>query len=300
MNKIFSILPSDITVATFATFGSSTKYRDYTAMHTEMSKRCFRGGVPLLTYSFKECSSPNIDTVSRFYPMRKGAGYWAWKPELIKKALFESSTRYLLYLDVDLRVRRLDSLMVDPSFAETGVALFETRENLSDWCSKRCLRRFKLPRQGAEKIFSASAILIDSKMGQAIDFLDIWDRSLRDYRLTLDPVFTFNTNHRHDQSVLSCLIATSQINTGKFAQGFYQTGVDNGDQTIDSAWLIHGEVRSDEYLAISSRLKAWRSLIFHKYELANYIVSKFGAFLWLIILKKSAQGRHGTHPNDIH
>jgi hypothetical protein len=287
MSEQIQILGSDITVATFATFGVSAKYRDYSEQHESMSKSCLREGVPLLTYSFQECFSPGLEILSRPYPMRKGAGYWAWKPELIKNALSKSASRYILYVDVDLSIRRLDSLVVDSSFFENGVALFETREHLSDWCSTRCLRRFRLLGQGSRKIFSASVVLVDSQNSRANELLEVWDRALRDYRMILDPVFTFKTNHRHDQSVLSCLIATSKVRTSHFAQGFYQTGVDNGNQTVGSAWLVHGEIRSLSNPGRISRFNVWRSFLFHKYELVKFIISNFVSPIFRFVLKIS-------------
>ncbi len=292
MNEQIRILPSDLTVATFATFGNSIEYRDYTERHNLMSQSCLREGVPLLTYSFAECSSPSTQIVSRFYPMRKGAGYWAWKPELIKNALKKSATRYLLYIDVDLGIRRLDNLLVDSSIDQCGVALFETRERLSDWTSARCLRMFKISSTDSNPIFSASAVLIDSQNNLALSFLDAWESALRDYRKILDPVFTFKTNHRHDQSVLSCLLATSRVRTSNFAHGFYQTGVDNGNLTSDSAWLIHGDIHSEPNEGLGSYFKVFRSLLFHKYELVKFILSEFRLRRWIHRLKMSGFRRN--------
>ena len=285
MSEQIQILGSEITVATFATFGNSTKYRDYSEQHERMSQTCLREGVPLLTYSYQECLSLGSEILPRPYPMRKGAGYWAWKPGLIKNALSKSASRYILYADVDLSIKRLDSLFVDSSFFEHGVALFETRENLSDWCSTRCLRRFSLLGEGPSKIFSASVVLVDSQNSRANELLEVWDDSLRDYRMILDPVFTFKTNHRHDQSVLSCLIATSKVRTSKFTQGFYQTGVDNGNLTVESAWLVHGEIRSLGNLARISRFKSWRSFLFHKYELIKFVITNFVSQVFRVVLK---------------
>lgn len=293
MNEQIRIHTSNLTLATFATFGNSTKFRDYSARHNLMSQSCLREGVALLTYSFVECSSPGMEIVSRTYPMRKGAGYWAWKPELIKNAVKKSATRYVLYVDVDLGIKRLDKLLVDSSINQYGVALFETKESIADWTSARCLRRFKISRSDPSPIFSASAVLIDSQNNQALGFLDAWENALNDYRNILDPVFTLKTNHRHDQSVLSCLIATCRVSTSRFAHGFYQTGVDNGSQTSDSAWLIHGDIQSEPNKGLKKHFKEFRSFVFHKYELINFILSNFRFRRWIYRLKMSGL-RRGT------
>lgn len=266
--------PNDLTVVTFATLGSSLGQRDYSAALLRMRQNCKRLGVELLTSTFAGSGISQVNfEIERELFLRKGAGYWHWKPKVIKKALSIAQSRYILYLDVDLHLESLPNFLESRELEEVGLLAFETAEKLSDWSSKRCLKHFRLESDHEAPIISASLILVDSTSTIALKSLDHWENALNNRKLLLDPFWTIKSNHRHDQSVFSCLVATGSVKLCRLRQGFYQTGLDNGQTEIEEAWIIHGSLESKtkkETLALIYSLKAF---LFHKVDLAVFLLS---------------------------
>ena len=266
--------PNDLTVVTFATLGSRLGQRDYSAALLRMRQNCKRLGVELLTSTFEGSGISEVNfEIEREIFLRKGAGYWHWKPKVIKKALSIAQSRYILYLDVDLHLVSLPNFLESRELEEVGLLAFETNEKLSDWSSKRCLKHFQLESDYEASIISASLILADSTSAIALKSLDYWENALKNRKLLLDPFWTIKTNHRHDQSVFSCLIATGSVKLCRLRQGFYQTGLNNGHNEIDNAWVIHGSLESKTEKEKLVLIHTLRSFLFHKVELAFFLLS---------------------------
>jgi len=264
---------SKITVVTFATFGHTRKQRDYSFFVERIRKSCSKLGLRLLVLSFPDGEGKaDFWEIKRVLPMRKGAGYWSWKPEVIFESLKLANTRYMLYLDSDLNIHAAPTISEIPEFSKNGVAVFRTNELLSDFTSKRCLKSFGVDKKNNFPIISASAVLIDRENPNAINFLLEWRRSINDLTKLLDPFWSWRMFHRHDQSILSCLIATSAVQVSFFTPGFYQTGINNKNLSPDKAWLTHGEVGTAISKHRIDRLDDLKSRIFHKYELGIYLL----------------------------
>jgi len=174
---------SKITVVTFATFGHTRKQRDYSFFVERIRKSCSQLGLRLLVLSFPDGEGKaDFWDIKRALPMRKGAGYWSWKPEVLVKSLRLASTRYVLYLDSDLNIVAPPSISEIPEFSKNGVAVFSTNELLLDWTSKRCLKSFAIDEKSHAPIISASAVLIDRENPNVINFLIEWRRSIKDLK----------------------------------------------------------------------------------------------------------------------
>ena len=267
--------PSEVTVITFATFGRSVGHRDYTSLIARMEGTCRVIGCSFLAYTFRNNPTDRVmDIINRRLPMRKGAGYWAWKPQVILKALESANSRYLLYLDSDLRILKLPSVLAIPRFSETGLALFQTLELLEDWTSGRCLEAFGLKSNLEHHIFSASAILLDRDNPNCIKAIEKWEEMMQDDRLLLDPLSSIRLRHRHDQSILSCLVAKHEIDISILPKGFYQSGLENGDLKPEHAWLIHGNTENQIHKSKAFPVRNLQSYMFHKIQLAIYTLGK--------------------------
>lgn len=262
-----------ITVVTFATFGHTRKQRDYSFLVEKIRKSCSQLGLRLLVLSFPDGEGKaDFWDIERALPMRKGAGYWSWKPQVILESLKLADTRYVLYLDSDLNILATPNISEIPEFSKNGVAVFKTNELLLDWTSKRCLKSFAIDEKSNFPIISASAVLIDRENLNAINFLIEWGRSIKDLNKLLDPFWSWRMFHRHDQSILSCLIATSAVRVSFFTPGFYQTGLNNKSLSANKAWLIHGETNTEILKHRFYRFRELESKIFHKYELCIYLL----------------------------
>ena len=263
---------SEIGIVTFATFGNSRKHRDYSRLVNRLRSKCDEIGLDLAVFSFENGNgSADVEVIRRKLPMRKGAGYWSWKADAIKLAVKHTSTRYILYVDCDLDVRGLPDILSISGFTETGVAVFKTKERLIDWTSTKCLENFSLTDREDLSIVGASTVLIDCKNANSEEFLNRWDSALSNYRNLLDPFWTIRLNHRHDQSILSCLIASSQVQVSFVPPGFFGSGLDNGALKPGDAWIIHGEVEALSVAKMSQFFSKAKTFIYHKFELGLFL-----------------------------
>ena len=111
-----------------------------------------------------------------------------------------------------------------------------------------------------------------------LNFMKEWLEYSQDYRLITDspnecgllnyPEFS---DHRHDQSILSCLIASSQVQVSFFPPGFFGSGLDNGALKPGDAWIIHGEVEALSVAKMSQFFSKAKTFIYHKFELGLFL-----------------------------
>ena len=265
---------SEITVVTFATFGRKRNGRDYTFYVERIRDSCKKLGLDFLVFSFEGgLEMAGYFEIERLLPMRKGAGYWSWKPNVVLQAAGMAKSRYVLYIDADLNLKGLPKVLEIPGFTENGIAVFSTSEQLVDWTSKKCLRAFGIDRNNKSKIVASGIILIDTHNMNYKKFLLEWNEAMSDMTKLLDPFWSWKMIHRHDQSILSCLIALSAIRVSFFLPGFYGGGIDNGDLLPEEAWVVHGERESHPPIRFRSPIDI-KSKILHKIELASFLLTR--------------------------
>ncbi len=265
---------SEITVVTFATFGRKRNQRDYTFYVERIRDSCLKLGLDFLVFSFRDGAEvADYFEIERPLPMRKGAGYWSWKPNVVSQAAGMAKSRYVLYIDADVILQGLPKVSEIPGFSENGIAVFSTSEQLVDWTSKKCLKAFGIDEDNKSKIVGATIILIDKENMNYHKFLFEWGNAMRDITKLLDPFWSWKMIHRHDQSILSCLIAISAIRVSFFRPGFYGGGIDNGDLLPEEAWVVHGESESHPPIRFRSAIDI-KSKIFHKIELASFLLTR--------------------------
>ncbi len=264
--------PEEITFVTFATFGQERGQRDYSDLVLKLRETCDSLGVRLLVASFLGSGVKEVDfEVQRMLPMRKGAGYWSWKPDVISMAMENIKSRYLIYIDCDLNLKSRPKIFKTDDFEYSGIAAFETVEKLSDWSSKRCLREFGLGQDVVSKIISASLIVVDTDNQTAKKVILNWTEKIQNLELLLDPFWTLKNNHRHDQSIFSCLVASGEVTIQKMTFGFFQTGLENSTNLVD-AWVVHGDVKSETEFMTIRKISLIRSYLFHKLELFYFLL----------------------------
>jgi len=153
--------------------------------------------------------------------IERGNGVWCWKPKIILETfnLLENGD-IVLYSDAGLRVISL----LDPLFKvaqndpNDGKVLFKVpsvgvTHKAKMWTKRDC---FVLTNSDEEKYWNADmtngAVSLWVKNDKNIEFLNEWQRYLRDPRVVTDdvnmcgqPNFPEFRGHRHDQSVLTIL-----------------------------------------------------------------------------------------------
>lgn len=257
-----------IHVITFGTTGKSTSYRDYSKELIRLQSEAQRLGCSFEAYNqFSESFVKSQLALNR-YPMRKGAGYWSWKPDIILDAISKNPSHLILYLDADFELVRLDELLDGINKENFGVALAQMNHHLRNWISKRCAEHFKISSTTDPLAYSASVILANPLNDSCVPCLMQWRDNLSKPKLLLDPVFTLRRNHRHDQTILSAMIAIGTIKVFDLPEIIYIEGVSN-ENDYERAWVRSKKTSKKVINSLHVFLKI-RSIAFHKWQLVKF------------------------------
>lgn len=147
----------------------------------------------------------------------RGAGYWAWKPYVIKKALSQiDEGDVLMYSDSGITfINSADEAIGLMTETEQQMLLFELEDIHPNkrWTKRDC---FVIMGLDHEPYLSLNQILasyiVMRKNDFAISFIDEWLKYAKDYRVITDTAnecglsnYPEFVDHRHDQSILSLL-----------------------------------------------------------------------------------------------
>ena len=154
----------------------------------------------------------------------RGFGYWLWKPILLKTLLSSLAPNSLLvYLDAgcQLNVNQNSKKRLEDyahTAQENGIFAMETGLALKDWCKQDLLQRLRISDADASKFLVEPGVLFMANTPHAREFVSTWlDLCLESSNHFLDdsPSATANTpdfvEHRHDQSIFSCLYVARGI-----------------------------------------------------------------------------------------
>ncbi|WP_146673446.1 hypothetical protein [Thioclava sp. F36-6] len=157
---------------------------------------------------------------------KRGAGYWAWKPEIIRNSLnLLSPGDLLVYCDSGrnpyYRFNRFPGLLAKRAMKE-GLLLNATvpqHGNLARWTKRDCLTVLNMDRDDVicrPQIQSGWSFWTPCEM--AFRVLDDWGKACTDPRCVSDspntlglPNYPEFVDHRHDQSILTLLIYRDQL-----------------------------------------------------------------------------------------
>jgi hypothetical protein len=147
--------------------------------------------------------------------LRRGHGYWLWKPYIISMALADlPDDDFLMYADSGAEIVADPSPLFQLSAANDGIVLFENHGFTNKvWTKKDC---FKLMSCDSEEYHESpqvnAAYLILRKTARASKLVADWVNFARDARILTDrPNELGESNHedfcehRHDQSILALL-----------------------------------------------------------------------------------------------
>jgi hypothetical protein len=147
----------------------------------------------------------------------RGAGYWMWKPFVIKKALeMIDDNDILMYSDSGISfVKNTDEIVDIMDITEEKLLLFELEDIHPNkrWTKRDCFILMDLDKEEFlnQNQLLASYILM-RKNDFVLNFIDEWLSYAKDYRIITDspnecglPNYPEFMDHRHDQSILSLL-----------------------------------------------------------------------------------------------
>ena len=259
-------------IITFGTTGYSVRYRDYSIELERIQSQAIKLGCSFEGYTQTSQIILESPLGQNAYPMRKGAGYWSWKPDIILDSIRKHPYELILYLDADFELVDIRPLFRNSPGINQGLSLFKSPHLLNDWISDRCANFFGISSNTNFPMFTAGAILINPQAPTVIRDLVNWQRYLANPRLLLDPIFDFKLKHRHDQSILSAMIAAGLINVAPLPDGIYVEAV-SVNVDYEASWLRTKNSQPGKS-GISNFIVRIRSLYFHKMELILYWLLK--------------------------
>jgi len=259
----------NIHIISFGTTGVSRHFRDYSKHLARIESNVLRLGLTCTIYTQESPAFKESVLGQNAYPMRKGAGYWSWKPDLILDAASRNPGKLILYIDADWDLRSVPDDIFSIRNSYSGLSLIRIDHKVVDWTSKRCLDFYGIDKLNDSLCFIASVILLDTSNRIALSAMISWKQAMQDYKLLLDPFFTTRQNHRHDQSILNCLVVKNAVQCSELPQTTYVEGV-SSESSYESAWLR--TVRNSTPRTIRSSILKIRSTIFAKFELFRFIL----------------------------
>jgi len=256
-------LENSIAFYTFATRNESRNFESE-VIRLEQSLKTF-------SYSLTRLATVDIENnLSRAQTIlmhaRKGAGYWTWKPTAVLHAMSKCNSQFLVYVDSDFVFLRDPLIHFLDSKSNFDIALFSQNVPLVENTSRKCLNYFKLSRARNLRMWTASLVVINLESPAVQDFVEEWRVLASKPKLLVDPLFDFSAKHRHDQSILSCMIANSSLKIRDLGSGLLSNGSESTAIDAKTAVVRHGV--SDVLIAKPThKTKKFFGLLYHKFQL---------------------------------
>ena len=263
---------SNLEIVSFATVGSSLNHRDYTDRVMTFRANAKEMGVRVKIYTVKDIEALVPSSEARLFKLRKGAGYWFWKPYVIRDAIKNSQSEYILYVDIDMDIVSDPSNILKSALTKMDLAAFRQNLFLKDFTSRKCLNNFNLNDTDAN-LWTASIIGARTRSETALYAINLWCEAQQNLRILVDPIFQCKSRHRHDQSIFSCLIANNDIRCSDLGAGFWSTGKETRSEDASVAWVLNGNPLNNEISSVGVKLKVQNfvSNLFHKSQLVVFL-----------------------------
>ncbi len=265
----------DFSFYTFATLGDEGKYRDYSSRYLALKDNLLSFGFELHLIRLTDLVFDMNVTQRRIVDLKKGVGYWTWKPNALLYALAHCKTEYTIYIDCDLFFASDPTDTLENAFKESNLVLYKQSVPLASNTSATCMSYFDVPSKNEFSMWSASLIGFRKHDKELEDFLYRWKDYCSDPKLLIEPLSDLTRRHRHDQSILSCLIAKQEFRVSDLGHGFYSKGPENRNTNPNTRVVIHGENREAGKLVLR-RIKEMIGFSFHKVSLVVWKIKNKG------------------------
>jgi hypothetical protein len=171
----------------------------------------------VFTFTFKDLGDVFVNENKEILSQNRGAGYWLWKPFVIKKALESiEENEILMYSDCGITfIDNVDGIVKIMDDTEEKLLLFELEDIHPNkrWTKRDCFVLMNLdeePYLSKNQLLASYMLMRKNKF--VLDFIDEWLGYAKDYRIITDsqnecglPNYSEFVDHRHDQSILSLL-----------------------------------------------------------------------------------------------
>lgn len=171
----------------------------------------------VFSFKYSDLGEDFINENIKILSQQRGAGYWMWKPFVIKKALESiNENEILMYSDSGITfIKNINEIVDIMDSTNEKLLLFELEDIHPNkrWTKRDCFVLMGLDKEPylSKNQLLASYILM-RKNDFVINFINEWLTYAKDYRIITDtpnecglPNYQEFVDHRHDQSILSLL-----------------------------------------------------------------------------------------------
>jgi hypothetical protein len=151
---------------------------------------------------------------------KRGAGYWIWKSQIIRQTLdFVKHGELLLYLDAGVLLKRSGQELSDLVTDDKIHVWSHRHERLGDWTDPKVLSKLKFSESLKSSPLIMGGAILARNTENFRDFVIEWGKLCEKPELLhpdSSPSYSVPENivwHRHDQSLLSVLVA---LNPNRF------------------------------------------------------------------------------------
>lgn len=232
---------SKVAVITFATSVGDKPFKNYEKEIEKLRGSALRFGLDFHVYTLDDLKETTCKSAFQGYiKFRKGVGGWFWKPLVMLHFLENYSYDYILYLDVDCVLLKNPLQVLDSLADQVDIAGFRMNARIENWTLDRVLNNLSAYEFRDSAMWTAG-ILVVKNTEIAKDYLNSWLEAMsRPWNLFELPFEPGGAKHRHDQSVLSILIAKGQIQVFNLGEGFYSEGIEATSSSAENAWVATG------------------------------------------------------------
>lgn len=171
----------------------------------------------VFSFNLNDLGDDFINENKNILSQSRGAGYWMWKPFVIKKALeLINDNEILMYSDSGISfIRNVDEIVNIMDDTDEKLLLFELEDIHPNkrWTKRDCFVFMGLdvePYLSQNQLLASYVLMRKNEF--VINFIDEWLEYAKNYRLITDspnecglPNYPEFIDHRHDQSILSLL-----------------------------------------------------------------------------------------------
>lgn len=255
-----------VAVVTFATTINEKPFSDYSNQIESLKNNTDKFDVDFFSYSYVDLKGWIANSPFEKYPyFRRGVGGWFWKPIVILDFLDQYAYDYVLYIDVDCALLKSPIEVIRSIPPEVDLAGFQMNTPIQNWTSMRILKRLRAVEVSAANMWTAG-ILIVKNSEKSKSFMRLWLSEMAKpaslFELPFEPD---GKKHRHDQSLLSILVAQKRIEIFNLGAGFYSEGIESTSKLVEDAWIATGlSTASSELLVKSNFINRMRNQIHYR------------------------------------
>jgi hypothetical protein len=235
-----------VAVITFATTSSEKPFNDYSLVTEALRKSVVNFNIDFFAYSYADLRGWIANSPFEKYPyFRRGVGGWFWKPIVILKFLESNNYDVVLYMDADCKLLKNPIEIIQAIDPDIHLAGFQMKAPIRDWTSRRVLRRMDALQVSANNMWTAGILVVRNSETSRVA-LQLWlNEMARPANLFDLPFEVDGKQHRHDQSILSILVAQKRIEFFDLGMGFFSDGIEATADCLENAWIATG-IRTDD------------------------------------------------------